>query len=157
MRKSVGLRSRAGRRTTLATDQRLGRADERRGAVTVEFALVAPIFFTLLIVSIEFSRMNVIRHSADQAAYEAAREAMVPGATADEAIAAANNILNVVGARGSNIEVDPPVLDDDTDQVQVTVRIPLNRNGYVVPRFTANRFIVGEATLRTERVTGVGD
>ena len=57
-------------------------ATRRTGATAVEFAIVAPIFYTLVIASLEFGRLNIIRHTADQAAYEAARFAMVPGATA---------------------------------------------------------------------------
>ncbi len=83
----------------------------RRGATAVEFAIVAPIFFLLLLSSFEFSRLNVIRHTADNAAYEAARNAMVPGATAAEAIATANSILRVVGTRGARVTINPTTLD----------------------------------------------
>ncbi|MCG8448622.1 MAG: pilus assembly protein [Pirellulales bacterium] len=55
------------------------RRQHRAGATATEFAIVAPIFFLFIFVSFEFSRLNVIRHTADSAAYEAARQAMVPG------------------------------------------------------------------------------
>ena len=58
------------------------KVSSRAGATAVEFAIVAPIFFLIMLASFEFSRLNVIRHTADNAAYEAARHAMVPGATA---------------------------------------------------------------------------
>ena len=77
----------------------------RTGATAVEFAIVAPIFFTLVIASLEFGRLNIIRHTADQAAYEAARFAMVPGATAGEARSKAESMLKIVGARDSKITI----------------------------------------------------
>jgi Flp pilus assembly protein TadG len=59
--------------------------NHRRGATAVEFALTAPIFFVFLLSAFEFGWLNVIRHTADNAAYEAARAAIVPGATVADA------------------------------------------------------------------------
>ena len=73
----------------------------RRGAVTVEFSLVAAVAFLLIFASIEFARINVIRHTADNAAYEAARRTIVPNATAQDAIDRAQLIMRAVGARGT--------------------------------------------------------
>jgi Flp pilus assembly protein TadG len=117
----------------------------------VEFALTAPIFFTFLLAAFEFGWLNVIRHTADNAAYEAARTAMVPGATAAEARDKANAILNIVGARAATVTVNPATLSADTDEVTVLVDIPLNSNGLIVPRFTKNKTLRSSSTLRTER------
>ena len=105
------------------------RATSRRGATAVEFALTAPIFFLFLLAAFEFGWLNVIRHTADNAAYEAARTAMVPGATAAEATAKANSILNIVGARGATVTVTPATMTTDTDEVTVAIDIPMNSNG----------------------------
>ena len=128
------------------------RASHRRGATAVEFALVAPAFFLVLFAMFEFSRLNVLRHTADNAAYEAARVAMVPGASAAEATDAAAQLLAIIGARGASITIDPPVITTDTDSVTVAIVIPLDQNGWVVPRFTRGRQISAQTTLRTERV-----
>jgi hypothetical protein len=82
---------------------------------------------------------------------------MVPGATAAEAVAAANEILNIVGAKDAAVDIDPPVIDEDTDAVTVTISIPLNSNGWILPKFTRNRVLERDATLRTERVHSLGD
>jgi Flp pilus assembly protein TadG len=124
---------------------------QRRGAAAVEFALTAPIFFAFLLAAFEFGWLNVLRHTADNAAYEAARTAMVPGATAAEARRKANNLLRIVGARGARVTLTPTTLTPDTEQVTVEVDIPMNRNGLIVPRFTSNTTIHSESTLRTER------
>jgi Flp pilus assembly protein TadG len=123
----------------------------RRGAAAIEFALTAPFFFLFLLAAFEFGWLNVIRHTADNAAYEAARAAMVPGATAAEATTKANNLLGIVGARAAKVKVTPPVLTPETDQVTVAIDIPMNRNGLIVPRFTKKTTIHSSSTLRTER------
>jgi len=117
----------------------------------VEFALVAPVFFLLLLVSFEFARMNVIRHTADNAAYEAARIAMVPGATAAEAVAEANRILNIVSTRGATVTVNPATLGPNTNQITVTVDVPLDQNGWITPRFTSTQNMRSVSTLKAER------
>jgi Flp pilus assembly protein TadG len=124
---------------------------KRRGVTAVEFGLTAPLFFLFLLTAFEFGWMNVVRHTADNAAYEAARIAIVPGATATEAIAEANRLLDIVRARGAEVTVTPPNLTVDTQEVTVSIDIPLDRNGLILPRFTATRWISSESTLRTER------
>ena len=79
---------------TLLKRSVLRRHTARRGATVVEFAIVAPIFFLFLLASFEFGWLNVLRHTADNAAYEAARTAMVPGGTAADAATKANSILS---------------------------------------------------------------
>jgi Flp pilus assembly protein TadG len=124
---------------------------QRRGATAVEFALTAPVFFLFLLAAFEFGWLNVIRHTADNAAYEAARTAMVPGATAAEAVAKANGLLNIVGARGANVTVTPSTLTPGTDEVTVAIEIPMAQNGLIVPRFTSKTTLHSSSSLRTER------
>ena len=127
------------------------RTATRGGAVVVEFAIVASVFFVFLIAAFEFGRVNVIRHTADNAAYEAARHAMVPGATSAEAVARANSILNIVGTRGARITINPTTLGPDVDTVTVTVEVPMAINGWIAPRFTAATTLRSVSTMRTER------
>ena len=126
-------------------------AKNRRGTTLVEFAIVAPVFFLLLFGSFEFSRLNVIRHTADNAAYEAARIAMVPGATAAEAITEANRILDIVGTRGATVTVNPATLGLSTKQITVTIDVPMGQNGWITPRFTGSLNMRAVATLKAER------
>jgi len=133
------------------TCRQIGLATRRRGATVVEFAIVAPFFFLLIVALLEVSRLNVIRHTADNAAYEAARHTMVPGATASEAVDKAVSVLNVVGTRGAEVSVVPPVLGPNVEEVTVNVRLPMDQNGWVVPRFTKSSVIEAQSTLMTER------
>lgn len=122
-----------------------------RGVTAVEFAITAPIFFLFVMAMFEFGRLNVIRHTADNAAYEAARHVMVPGATSEEAVDKAASILRVIGARGARVRVTPATITPDVDRITVTVNVPLDQNGWITPKFTAARTIRATSTLRTER------
>lgn len=127
------------------------RRGSRRGATAAEFALTLPIFILFLFASFEFGWMNVLRHTADNAAYEAARRAMVPGGTAAEAKDRANSILNIVGARGAVVTVTPATLTSSSTEVTVSIDIPMGKNALVVPKFTGKKTLHSEATMRTER------
>src|SRR4051794_22872272 len=135
------------RANTFAIDRRA----TRTGAVAVEFALTVPIFFLFLLAAFEFGWLNVIRHTADNAAYEAARAVIVPGGTVAEATAKANSILNVVGARGAKIKITPANITSSTTAVTVAVDIPMSSNGLITPRFTGKTTLHSESTLKTER------
>jgi Flp pilus assembly protein TadG len=123
----------------------------RRGATAVEFALTAPVFFLFLLAAFEFGWLNVMRHTADNAAYEAARRVIVPGATAAEAKSQATTLLNIVGARGATVTITPTIVTPETDSVTVAIEIPMNKNGLIVPRFTGKSTIKATSTMRTER------
>lgn len=125
---------------------------DRRGATIVEFAIVAPVFLMIILALFEFSWINVVRHTADNAAYEAARTVMVPGATAAEAVTEANQLLSAVGARNARVTVTPSEITTSTSQVTVRVEVPMDSNALLLPRFTPGLELRSQATLRTERV-----
>ena len=59
---------------------RVRRHAGRRGATTVEFAMTAPVLFLFLFAAMEFSRYNMVSQTATNAAFEGARQCIVPGA-----------------------------------------------------------------------------
>jgi Flp pilus assembly protein TadG len=130
---------------------RRGRQTSRRGVTTVEFAIVLPVFLTLLIGLMEFVRISNLRHAADNAAYEAARHVMVPGAKASEAIALANDLLRRGGIRRATVTVTPSTIVESTTAVTVRVSVPLTGNSWLPPKLTRSRTLAREATLLTER------
>ena len=129
--------------------------NRRRGAVTVEFVLVSLVFFTLVFGMVEFSRLNIIRHAADNAAYEGARVGIVPGATVAEVEAAAQRMLDVVGVGTSTVVVTPDPLTTDADDVTVSVTVPVAENSWMVPKFSNGLTIQSSTTLGTERYRGI--
>ncbi len=101
--------------------------------------------------SLEFSRVNMIRQSVENAVYEGARRGIVPGATADDCRAAAQVVLNSISANGATITVTPSAITKDTPEVTVAVSVPVNNNSWVVPFFFRDKVINGSMTLLRER------
>ncbi|UUO07391.1 pilus assembly protein [Blastopirellula sp. J2-11] len=127
------------------------RNTQRHGAAIVEFAFAAPILFMFILACVEFGRLTMIRHTADNAAYEAARYAMVPGATSSEAKEKATQLLATVGARKVEVDVNPAVLEPETKSITVTVRVPVAGNSWVVPKYFSSYAIEAKSHLATER------
>ena len=123
----------------------------RRGAVTVEFALCLPLVLAVFFAAFEFCRANMLRHTADNAAYEGARAAIVPGATADDAEETAIILLDTVGASGATVEIDPETIEPDTPEVTVTVTVPMDDNGFGFLSFMNGGDIVTAFTLAREK------
>ncbi len=124
----------------------------RRGAVTVQFAMTVPLLFALVFTSVEFCGINVMRHSVDNAAYEGARRGIVPGATAADVEAEAIRIMSAVGARNVTVVIDPPVINEDTPELRVTVQLPVASNGWIAPKFFATPTLTGECRLIREEL-----
>ena len=62
------------------------------------------------------------------------------------------SIMNIVGARNAQVTIDPAVIQSGTNEITVTVQIPMSSNALVTPRFSDNKLIQSSVTLRTERV-----
>ncbi len=103
----------------------------RIGAVAVEFALVAPVFFLLILAGIEFGRINMIWGTIGNASYEGVRRAIIPGAEPEDAVAAARVLLDTALIRGATITVDPPEFGDETTDITVTIAVDMNQNSWL--------------------------
>lgn len=124
----------------------------RQGLVAVEFGIASAILFLVVAVSIEFSRMNMIRHSVDNAAYEAARAGIILGANADGVRDTANDIMSSVRARGVDVDVNPNAIEDNTPEIIVTVTVPADQNGFITPKFFAGKSFVGSCRLSRDDI-----
>jgi len=129
---------------------RISNKNQRNGAAMVEFAIVAPLLFFLFFASMEFCRVAMIRHTADNAVYEGCRVGIIPGATHAEVQAETQLILNSLALTNVGISVTPAVIDKDTDEVTVRVVVPLDDNSFVPNQFVAGRSVTRELTLRRE-------
>lgn len=124
---------------------------KRRGVTTVEFAIVAPILFLMVFAGFEFSRANLLVNTAHIAAVEGARRGIIPGATASECIQAAQDELDIIGVKVSNVTVSPNPLTRDDTEVTVNVSVPMTgQNGFAVPRFFLGKTLQTNATLLRE-------
>jgi Flp pilus assembly protein TadG len=138
---------------SLATSRRRNvraRCRNRRGAALVEFALTSGLLFFIVLSAIEFMRVNTIVNTSENAAYEGARTAIVPGATAADAIAAAQEMLDVIGTRSAVVTVEPATIQTDTSEITVTVQVPLNANSFIAPKFFLGKTLTKACTLSRE-------
>jgi Flp pilus assembly protein TadG len=124
---------------------------KRRGAVLVEFAMVLPLIVIIAFAMIELSRLMLLQHTADTAAYEGARHAIVPGATPGEAVKAAKDLIDANGLRDVIIEVTPDIIVEETPLVTVRVEVPVSQNSWIAFFSFVSRSVSSEVTLYCER------
>ena len=89
----------------------------------------------------------MIRHTVDNAAYEGARAGIILNADANAVIATAEDLMNAVQANGVDVVVSPATIEDDTQEIVVTVSVPADQNGFITPKFFAGKSFVGECRL----------
>jgi len=123
----------------------------RRGVTTVEFALVAPLAFLLLFGALELGHVYMVSHTAEAAAYEGARRGIIPGATAAECIAEANDLLQLCRIRGATVTVTPAILSTSDANVTVRIEVPYSSNSLIAPFFARNIVVNRECKLSRER------
>ena len=121
----------------------------RRGATTVEVALVFPIFMMILLMSVEAARLNTLRNTIENAAYEGARRGIVPGAAVADVQATAGAVMNAVGAKNVSITTTPSTISDTTATLTVTIDVPLSSNSWIGR--TTSQHMIRSCTLSRER------
>lgn len=122
-----------------------------RGALLVEASLILAIFVTVSFAAIEIGWASMLRQATDNAAYEAARRAIVPGATHSDAEAAATDILGKLGVQTFRFSVVAGRHRDETTHVTVCVEVPIDENAWAMPRFSRGRVIRSEMRLMTDQ------
>lgn len=143
---------RRSRRTTAMRPARRTRCFDRWGASLVEFAIVSNLLLITILTCMEFARMNMVRNLAQDAAYYAARHAIVPGATPSEAIAEGNRIMGALLNNGYSVNV--AALDGDSRFVDVTVSVDMGAVALFAPLFLPEQTVDTRVRMRTERYSG---
>lgn len=128
---------------------------DRRGAMLVEIAILLPIIFTMIAAFLELSRAWMLKQSADSAAYEGARAAIVAGAVPSDGRVAAETLLKSSGIKTWRVSIDPAVIVEDTNHVTISVTIPVAGNTWISPFFFKNAEVASSVTLITERPAAV--
>lgn len=118
------------------------------GAACVEFAIVSPIFFLIVLASIEFARAHMTQSATENACFEGARRGIVPGATSEACEATTARLLGIAGLGDFTVEVEPRTIDDTTETVTVRAIIPITaENNFGISAFFRGRSIVNEISL----------
>jgi hypothetical protein len=127
----------------------------RRAAAAVEFAIVAPIFFLLVLGMIEYGRMVMVQQVITNASREGAREAVLDGATVASVTSTVNEYLTTGSISGATVTVDPNPLSDAEfgDPVTVTVSIPFDQVSWLPsPMYLGGRTMTASTVMRRESV-----
>ena len=121
-----------------------------QGAITVEVALCLPILLAVLMGSYELARANMMMHSTESAAYEGARVGIIPGATPEGVRAAVGRILGSVGVTTFDIEVNPAVITNLDEDIEVIVTVPFRDNLRIPTFFMRDPVFRGTCSLKRE-------
>ena len=127
----------------------------RHGASAVEFAIVAPIFFMVVLGILEFGRMAMVQQVLTNAAREGARVGILDGATFTTVDAKARQYLTASAIKGGTVTVvpNPPSSAGYDQPVTVTVSIPFDDVSWLpAPFFIKNKVLSAEAVMRRETV-----
>lgn len=121
--------------------QRIGRRPQSRtGATVVEFAAVAPIIFSVFLGSVELANLNFLRNMANDAAFQVARAAIVPGADANDIGADAVDNLAAMGIEDVSIVTSEVA----GNLISVAVTIPVDPNSWGFAKLA-----IGESIVQT--------
>lgn len=127
----------------------------RKGAAAVEFALIAPLFFLLLIGIIEFGRGMMVQQVITNATREGAREAALPDATTASVKATVVDFLV-----GSSIDVSPndvavspnPATAVNNEQITVAVEVPYSDVSWIPGSYLVGKNLQAFTKMRSERL-----
>ncbi|WP_220498155.1 TadE/TadG family type IV pilus assembly protein [Rhodopirellula sp. JC639] len=125
----------------------------RRGAATVEFALIVPVMLTFTFGLIEMGRISIIKEAVVQASREGARVGIRPTASIEDIQARINEELAIMNISSANVVITPSYLGEAEpgDDIRVRITIPITDVSYV-PGFFAfeGMDIVAETVMRRE-------
>jgi Flp pilus assembly protein TadG len=139
--------------------ERPGGNQWRRGASAVEFAVVASLFFMLILGIFEFSRSFMVMHLLTEAARQGARAGCIEGVTTQQIKDTAVNFLNSVGVQGDTANV---IINDGVGnvveaanvppytEITVLVTVPVGNVSWASWFISSNGVMSGQWTLRRE-------
>ena len=123
---------------------------QRTGAAAVEFALVVPLLLLFIFSAIEFSRANMIRNICENAAMEGARKGILPGATAEDCLAEASELIEIMALQNATVTISPAQILPTTTEITVEVTIPLSENALPMAKFVLGKTMSQTVTLPRE-------
>jgi len=131
---------------------RYQRGRGRRGVAVIELAVCLPIIVLLVLSTIEACSMIFLKQSLSIAAYEGARTAIIPSATADDVQKTCEQILADRHVAGVRVRVKPKDIGSlqPGDFVDVIVSAPCNANSVVRNTFYRGRRLSAKASMMIE-------
>lgn len=131
------------------------RSRHRRAASAVEFAIVAPVFFLVVLGIVEFGRMVMVQQVITNAAREGARIAVLDSATPGRVTARVNDYLAAASLPNTSVIITPgdPASAGFDEPVSVEVRLPYAAVSPLTRPFLAGGVVLSAtSTMRRETV-----
>jgi Flp pilus assembly protein TadG len=105
----------------------VGSSRQRIGAAATEFAVVAPVFFMMVIGFIEFGRALMVQQVLINASRVGAREASTTGATTAGVKSAVEEYASAISVNGVSVTVSPdPATAQAGTAITVNTSVPYN-------------------------------
>ena len=133
---------------------------DRRGAAAVEFAIVAPVFFLMILGMIEIGRGVMVQQVITNASREGARLAVLPGSTSSEVTARVNGVLEAAGISGATVQITDdagntlnPQDAEYGEVINVTVSVPFDQVSWLpASKYLAGKTLKASTIMRGERI-----
>jgi Flp pilus assembly protein TadG len=124
----------------------------RLGAAAAEFAIIAPLFFTLIFGILEFGRALMVQQVLINASRVGAREASTTGATNSGVVSTVQQYTSAVAVSGVNVTVSPdPGSAAAGSTITVTTSVPYNNVSWLpAPWFLGGTTLTATSKMRKE-------
>lgn len=125
----------------------------RRGAVTVEMAFVAPVFFLFVLGVVEFTRAMMVQSLLTNAAHLGARAGIIDNAQQSDVTTAVGNYLSAGGISGAAVTVspNPPSSAGYGQFVTVTISVPYSSVSWLPsPKYLKSVTLGAASSMRRE-------
>ena len=115
-----------------------GHRRRRKGAAALELAILLTVFLIMVLGMIEIGRAIMVQQMLVNAAREAARRAVVPGATDQQLTDIVNGYLQSAGVSGHALEVTPTLATAPSkSNVAVSVSVPFGDVSWGLARYVS--------------------
>jgi Flp pilus assembly protein TadG len=135
----------------------LKKPTKRRGALTVELAVVAPVLFIVIFGVIEIGRGIMVIHLLNNAAEVGCRTGIIEGQATDDIKTAVSGVLTPANITGhtTTVQVNGVIANASTavvgNEITVTVTIPASSISWIpVPKYLSSKTLQGQYSLRRE-------
>jgi Flp pilus assembly protein TadG len=124
----------------------------RRGASATEFAVVAPVFFLMIVGFIEFGRALMVQQVLVNASRVGAREAITTSATTTGVTTAVQQYTSSVAVPSVSVSVSPnPATAAPGSTITVTTSVPFSSVSWMAsPWFLGGKTLSATSKMRKE-------
>lgn len=127
-------------------------ASHRRGVAVVEFAIVAPVFFLMVIGFIEFGRALMVQQVLINASRVGARQATTTGATTGQVQTTVQDYTAGIAVNGVTVTVTPdPATAAAGTAITVQTTVPFSTVSWLKPPwFLGTKTLTASSQMRKE-------